>query len=77
MSVTKMTHNNFVRFFYDYVICDHCGEETRGRCYAETQRVICSKCKGVLLEVDEDTPDVTDGMMIVTYIPGDLDGESE
>jgi len=31
----------------------------------------------VLLEVDEDTPDVTDGMMIVTYIPGDLDGESE
>ena len=76
--IHQMTHNNFVRFFSDYVICDHCGEETRGRCYAETQRVVCSKCKGVLLEVDENmNDDPTDGMMIVTYIPGDFDGQSE
>jgi hypothetical protein len=76
--IHQMTHNNFVRFFSDYVICDHCGEETRGRCYAETQQVVCSKCKGVLLEVDENmNDDPTDGMMIVTYIPGDFDGQSE
>lgn len=73
--ITKMTHNNFVRFFYDYVICDHCGEETRGRCYAETQRVVCSKCKGVLLEVDEEDEDVTEGMLIVAYIPEGHDGD--
>ena len=75
--ITKMTHNKFVRFFYDYVICDHCGAETRGRCYAETQRVVCSKCKGVLLEVDEENEDVTEGMLIVTYIPEGHDGQSE
>ena len=77
MSVTKMTHNNFVRFFYDYVICDHCGEETRGRCYAETQRVVCSKCKSVLLEVDDEIEDPTEGMVIVTFIPEFDDGESD
>lgn len=75
MSVTKMKHNNFVRFFSDYVICDHCGEDTRGRCYAETQQVVCSSCKGVLLDIDERMTDVTEGMMIVTYIPGDFDGD--
>lgn len=79
VKIHQMTHNKFVRFFSDYVICDHCGEDTRGRCYAETQQVVCSKCKGVLLDIDErmTDPDVTEGMMIVTYIPGDFDGESE
>lgn len=71
--IKKIRHNNFVRFFSDYIICDHCGGETRGRCYAETQQVVCSKCKGVLLEVDDEAEDPTRGMMIVTYIPGDFD----
>jgi hypothetical protein len=33
----------------------------------------------VLLDIDErmTDPDVTEGMMIVTYIPGDFDGESD
>ena len=75
--ITRMKHNSFVRFFNEYQVCDHCGGETRGRCYAETEQVVCSKRKGVLLDIDESMTDVTEGMMIVTYIPGDFDGESD
>ena len=74
--IKKIRHNNFVRFFSDYVICDYCGVETRGRCYAETQQVVCSSCKGVLLDIDENMTDPREGMMIVTFIPGFDDGES-
>lgn len=66
--IKRMRHNNFVRFFSDYVVCEHCGQDTRGRCYAETEQVVCSKCKGVLLDASDVAP--SDGMMIVTFIPG-------
>jgi Zn-finger nucleic acid-binding protein len=59
--ITRMKHNSFVRFFSEYQVCDHCGQETRGRCYAETEQVVCSKCKGVLLDMDamDEEHDVT------------------
>lgn len=39
--------------------------------------MVCSKCKGVLLEVDDEIEDPTDGMVIVTFIPEFDDGKSE
>jgi len=73
-NVVKMRHNEFVRFFKEYIVCEECGEETRGRVYSESQQVVCSKCKGVLLDADA-YGEPNDGMLIVTYIPGGDDDE--
>ena len=61
---------DFVRFFDEYVTCHGCDKETRGRCYEQTQAVVCSKCNqplfvvddeetafGISFELDEDDPD--------------------
>ena len=61
---------DFVLFFEDYVFCHWCNMETRGRCYEQTQAVVCSKCNqplfvvddeetafGISFEFDEDDPD--------------------
>ena len=60
----------FVLFFENYVVCNWCDMETRGRCYEQTQAVVCSKCNqplfvfddeetafGISFELDEDDPD--------------------
>jgi len=77
MSVTKMKHNDFVRFFKDYVTCENCGEETRGRVYTETQAVVCSKCKEVIIDVGDEPEQDMGGMVVVTFIPEFGDGEEE
>ena len=33
---------DYVRFFRNYVDCDWCGMQTRGRVYEETQTIVCS-----------------------------------
>ena len=43
-----------MRFFRNYVDCDWCGMQTRGRVYEETQTIVCSACRKPLLEIDED-----------------------
>ena len=61
---------DFVRFFEEYVTCHWCDQPTRGRCYEQTQAVVCSKCNqplfvvddeetavGISFELDEDDPD--------------------
>jgi hypothetical protein len=45
---------DYVRFFRNYVDCDWCGMQTRGRVYEETQTIVCSACRKPLLEIDED-----------------------
>jgi hypothetical protein len=45
---------DYVRFFRNYVDCDWCGMQTRGRVYEETQAIVCSACRKPLLEIDED-----------------------
>jgi translation initiation factor 2 beta subunit (eIF-2beta)/eIF-5 len=45
---------DFVRFFEDYVVCHWCDSETRGRCYEETQAVVCSQCGQPLFVVDDE-----------------------
>lgn len=77
MTVTKIERVNCVRFFKEYVVCDYCHAETRGLVYSESQQVVCSACKGVLLDYDVDQ-EPTDGMMIVAYIPeGYTDGTED
>jgi transcription elongation factor Elf1 len=37
----------FIRYYSDYVDCDFCGEQTRGRVYASTEsvrKVTCGSC---------------------------------
>lgn len=70
--ILKMKHNEFVRFFKHYIVCDDCGQETRGRVYSESQQVVCSKCKGVILDAEIDA-EMEDELLIVTYIPEDYD----
>lgn len=79
MTVTKIERVPFVRFFKEHVVCDYCDVETRGMVYAESQQVVCSSCKGILLDVDMDRDDEPrDGMMIVAYIPeGYTDGTED
>jgi len=77
-TITKISRSKFVRFFKEHVVCDYCGIETRGLVYAESQRVVCSSCKGVLLDVDMDRDDdPREGMMIVAYIPEGNNGEED
>jgi len=45
---------DYVRFFRNYVDCDWCGMQTRGRVYEETQTIVCSACRKPLLEIVED-----------------------
>lgn len=44
---------DYVRFFREYVECDWCGLETRGRVYEETQSIVCSACRKPLLEISQ------------------------
>lgn len=77
-TITKISRTNCVRFFKEHVICDYCGIETRALVYAESQQVVCSSCKGVLLDVDMDRDDdPREGMMIVAYIPEGYNGEED
>lgn len=48
--IKRIRRKEFVRFFKEYIICDHCGNDTRGRCYAETEKVVCSICYNTILD---------------------------
>jgi len=45
----------FIRYYSDYVACDFCGEQTRGRVYESTQSVTCGSChKEIATELPPD-----------------------
>lgn len=67
--IKKIRRKEFVRFFKDYIICDHCGGETRGRCYSETEMVVCSKCNSVLL--DARLMEEEDNTITILFTPDD------
>jgi len=72
--IKRLRRKEFVRFFADYIICDHCGGETRGRCYAETEKVVCSMCNEILLDARQMEEDEDDNMMVIMFTPeGDND----
>ena len=57
-----------MRFFKEYVSCGWCDQPTRGRVYEESQKIVCSVCNGVLLEIDDEP------MLILTLEEDDFDG---
>ena len=72
--IKRLRRKEFVRFFADYIICDHCGGETRGRCYAETEKVVCSMCNEILLDARQMEEEDEDNMMVIMFAPeGDND----
>jgi hypothetical protein len=69
-NVVNINDRNFVRFFAEPVGCDNCGEDTRGYVYEDSQQIICSHCRGVLLELERER--VTTEMVII-FKPEDDD----
>lgn len=39
-----------VQFFDESVVCEHCGNDTRGEVYENSAMIICSVCDGVMLD---------------------------
>lgn len=65
--IKRFRRTEFVRFFKDYVECEDCGGETRGRVYSESEQVVCSKCNAVMLDGSEEGRD--EGIMVVAFMP--------
>jgi len=65
--IKRLRRKEFVRFFTDYIICDHCGGETRGRCYAETEKVVCSICNEILLDARQMEEEDDEDMMVIMF----------
>ena len=72
-NVVNMNDRKFVRFFAEPVECEDCGKDTRGYVYEGSQQIICSHCRGVMLELERER--ITTEMVIVFTPEGD-DGES-
>ena len=53
-NVVILPVKRYVRFYRDYVECDFCGQQTRGRVYEGSQQVTCGACHSVLVEVNHD-----------------------
>ncbi len=70
--IQKIRRTPFVRFFADYVTCNACGNETRGRVYQESEQVVCSSCKAVLISMETDFAEMT----VIMFEPEGGDGES-
>ena len=70
--IKKIRRTPFVRFFADYVTCNSCDNETRGRVYQESERVVCSSCKAVLIDMETELASMT----VVMFEPEKDDGES-
>ena len=68
--VINFERGPFVRFFKDYVDCGWCEQPTRGRVYEESQKIVCSVCNGVLLEIDDEP------MVMLTFEEDDTDGSA-
>ena len=61
--VINLNDRKFVRFFAEPVECEDCVKDTRGYVYEDSQQIICSHCRGVLLELERER--VTTEMMII------------
>jgi hypothetical protein len=68
--VLDFERGSFVRFFKEYVDCGWCDQPTRGRVYEESQKIVCSVCNGVLLEIDDEP------MLMLTLEEDDFDGSA-
>lgn len=58
-NVVTLPVKRYVRFYKDFVECDFCGQQTRGRVYEGSQQVTCGSCSAVLIEVNHDQLDIT------------------
>jgi ribosomal protein S27E len=72
-NVVNMNDRKFVRFFAEPIECEDCGKDTRGYVYEGSQQIICSHCRGVMVELERAR--ITTEMVIVFTPEGD-DGES-
>lgn len=68
--IKKIRRTPFVRFFADYVTCNACDNETRGRVYQESERVVCSSCNAVLIDMETELASMT----VVMFEPEEDDG---
>lgn len=69
-NVINISDRNFVQFFSEPVECEDCGEDTLGYVFEQSQQIVCSHCRGVMLELERER--VTTEMMII-FTPEDYD----
>ena len=69
-NIIGINDRKFVRFFSNPVECEDCGEETSGYVFENSQQVVCSRCRGVMLEAEVER--VTTDMVII-FTPEDDD----
>ena len=49
-NVIKLPKKDYVRFYDDFVECDFCGQQTRGRVYEGSQQIVCGACNAPFFE---------------------------
>lgn len=69
-NVINISDRNFVQFFAEPVECEDCGEDTLGYVFEQSQQIVCSHCRGVMLELERER--VTTDMVII-FTPEDDD----
>lgn len=69
-NVININDRNFVQFFAEPVECEDCGEDTLGYVFEQSQQIVCSHCREVMLELERER--VTTDMMII-FTPEDYD----
>lgn len=58
-NVVPFKRNEFVRFYDDYIECDFCGQQTRGRVYEGSQKIQCGACAAVFFEFETEEKKIT------------------
>ena len=53
-NVIGINDRQFVRFFAEPVECEDCGEDTLGYVFENSQQIVCSHCRNVMLELERD-----------------------
>lgn len=69
-NVIGINDRKFVRFFAEPVECEDCGEDTLGYVFENSQQIVCSHCRSVMLELERER--VTTDMVII-FTPEDDD----
>ena len=54
---------SYNRFYEGFIECDFCGQQTRGRVYSGSHKVLCGACHAVLLDISDQSQDKS--MMMV------------
>jgi hypothetical protein len=79
-NVVPFKRNEFVRFYDDYIECDFCGQQTRGRVYEGSQKIQCGACAAVFFEFETEEERITvtlEELFEMAACTKDFDGDDD